>query len=57
LLLGDHTKAVDAYPLPYDAIAQLTEAKNLCDGVLYQVWRRPAGSGNAAIDAPCPYPA
>jgi hypothetical protein len=55
-LLSDHAEAaVDAFPPPYDAIARLAEAKNLalCNGALYQVWRRPAGAGNATIiDAP-----
>jgi len=43
-----------AFPSPYDTISEVTDAKNLvlCDGVLYQVWRRPTGAGNAAVAAP-----
>lgn len=42
------------FPSPYDTISKFTDAKNLvlCDGVLYQVWRRPAGAGNASVAAP-----
>ncbi|CAD6251455.1 unnamed protein product [Miscanthus lutarioriparius] len=42
------------FPSPYDTISKFTDAKNLvlCDGVLYQVWRRPTGAGNATVAAP-----
>ncbi|XP_062185994.1 uncharacterized protein LOC133889514 [Phragmites australis] len=44
----------DAFPPPYNTISQFTDAKNLvlCDGVLYQIWRRPSGEGSATVDAP-----
>ncbi|XP_039771993.1 uncharacterized protein LOC120640196 [Panicum virgatum] len=44
----------DAFPPPYDVIEQHTDAKNLvlCDGELYQVWRRPSGAGSVTVDAP-----
>lgn len=48
---------IDPFPPPYDDIAWLTDAKNLVfsnDGVLYQVWRRPAGEGGAVVD-PAPH--
>ena len=44
----------DAFPPPYDVIEQHTDAKNLvlCDGELYQVWRRPSGAGSVTVDVP-----
>ncbi|KAJ1271509.1 hypothetical protein BS78_06G132900 [Paspalum vaginatum] len=44
----------DTFPPPYDIISQFTDAKNLvlCDGVLYQIWRRPSGAGSDTVDAP-----
>ncbi|KAF0913073.1 hypothetical protein E2562_020226 [Oryza meyeriana var. granulata] len=41
------------FPTPYDTIAQFTDAKNLvlCDGVQYQVWRRPNGAGSVQAPA------
>ncbi|KAF8715072.1 hypothetical protein HU200_027620 [Digitaria exilis] len=43
-----------AFPPPYDAISLVTEAKSLalCDGVLYQIWRRATGAGPVTVDAP-----
>uniref|UniRef100_A0A0E0KRV4 KIB1-4 beta-propeller domain-containing protein n=1 Tax=Oryza punctata TaxID=4537 RepID=A0A0E0KRV4_ORYPU len=51
LVTGGSTDAV--FPAPYDTIARFTEAKNLvlCDGALYQVWRRPSGAGSAVVPA------
>ncbi|CAN6235347.1 unnamed protein product [Urochloa humidicola] len=42
------------FPPPYDAISEHTDAKSLvlCDGEVYQVWRRPTGAGSVIVDAP-----
>ncbi|KAG8046644.1 hypothetical protein GUJ93_ZPchr0008g12447 [Zizania palustris] len=39
----------DVFSTPYETISQLTDTKNLvlCNGTLYQVWRRPSGAGSA----------
>ncbi|KAL5216664.1 hypothetical protein ABZP36_008065 [Zizania latifolia] len=39
----------DVFSTPYDTISRFTDAKNLvlCNGALYQVWRRPSGAGSA----------
>nr|TKW23336.1 hypothetical protein SEVIR_4G285505v2 [Setaria viridis] len=44
----------DAFPPPYDVISEYTDGKNLvlCEGGLYQVWRRSSGSGSVTVDAP-----
>ncbi|XP_072149596.1 uncharacterized protein [Setaria viridis] len=44
----------DAFPPPYDVISEYTDGKNLvlCEGGLYQVWRRLSGSGSVTVDAP-----
>ncbi|OEL30852.1 Telomere-binding protein 1 [Dichanthelium oligosanthes] len=44
----------DGFPPPYDVISQYADAKNLvlCDGELYQIWRRPRGAGSVTVDAP-----
>lgn len=41
------------FPPPYDTISRHTDAKNLvlCDGVLYQIWRRPRGAGSVDVPA------
>ncbi|CAL5068438.1 unnamed protein product [Urochloa decumbens] len=44
----------EGFPPPYNIISKHTDAKNLvlCDGEVYQVWRRPSGAGSVILDAP-----